>query len=94
MVATLRAGLNDECIFLWAHVQVQFATCYIDDYSNIDVHEARLNHEESRLTIFQWLWFLALINGFRIKAHFRFNSDLLVALMAIDWISCIRFAAF
>lgn len=42
----------DQGVFLRAHVQVQLALRHIDNDTNVDVHEARLHHEEHRLARF------------------------------------------
>lgn len=88
------ARLHHQRIVLRTHVQIQLALRHIDDDSNVDVHESRLHHEKYGLATFERRRFLALVDGFCVEAHFRFDRQLFVALMAVDWIARVGITAF
>lgn len=85
---------HHQSIILGAHIQIQFTLRYIDDDANVDIHETWLHHKEDSLATLQWRRFFAFVDGFGIEAHFRFDRQLTVTLMAINWTARVRITAF
>lgn len=57
MLAGASIGHHHERVLLWTHVQVQIALRHVHNNANVDVHVARLDHEEHHLARLQGRWF-------------------------------------